>query len=66
MAAGELAGKLHDTTTAPSLYALPVPTSEIETLDGASGSKKSFELCEFAPRFFPIAMLFYLLSISLS
>tara|TARA_B110000977_G_scaffold61119_1_gene82992 strand:- start:5575 stop:6063 length:489 start_codon:yes stop_codon:yes gene_type:complete len=62
VAAGELAGKENETVTAPSLKAREVPTLDPETPVGARGSKKSFELCEFAPRFFPIAMLTNLLS----
>ena len=56
VAAGELAGNSKLTDAAPSLYARFVPTFVAVTLIGASGSKKSFELCEFAPRFFPIAI----------
>jgi len=59
VAAGELAGNSKDTEAAPSLYGLSVPTFVAVTLIGANGSKKSFELCEFAPRFFPIAMLIF-------
>jgi hypothetical protein len=62
VAAGELAGKENETVTAPSLKAREVPTLDPDTPVGARGSKKSFELCEFAPRFFPIAMLTNLLS----
>ena len=54
VAAGESAGKEKDTTAAPLLYALPVPTFEADTLIGANGSKKSFEACDFFPTLLPI------------
>lgn len=54
VAAGESAGKENETTAAPSLYALPVPTFEADTLIGANGSKKSFEACDFFPTLLPI------------
>lgn len=54
VAAGESAGKENETTAAPLLYALPVPTFEADTLIGANGSKKSFEACDFFPTLLPI------------
>jgi hypothetical protein len=58
VAAGESAGKENVTVAAPSLYALPVPTFVAEALVGASGSKKSFEACDFFPNLLPAAILF--------
>jgi hypothetical protein len=54
VAAGESAGKENETTAAPLLYALSVPTFEADTPVGANGSKKSFEACDFFPTLLPI------------
>ena len=56
VAAGESAGKENATETAPSLNARPVPTFVPVTPVGASGSKKSFDACDFFPIFFPAAI----------
>jgi hypothetical protein len=57
VAAGESAGKVNETVTAPLSYARPVPTFVAETIVGANGSKKSFDACAFLPIFFPTAIL---------
>jgi hypothetical protein len=54
VAAGDNAGKENVTVAAPSLKALPVPTSVAVTLVGAIGSKKSFEEAERFPVFLAI------------
>lgn len=56
VAAGESAGKENATETAPLLNARPVPTFVPVTPVGASGSKKSFDACDFFPIFFPAAI----------
>ena len=58
VAAGESAGKEKETVAEPLLKALPVPTFVAVAPVGASGSKKSFDACDFLPAFFPAAMLF--------
>lgn len=57
----ELAGNENDTVAAPSLYALPVPTSVAVTPVGARGCKKSFDCCECLP-----ALLLIYISLSVS
>jgi hypothetical protein len=54
VAAGESAGKENETTAAPLLYALPVPTFEADTLVGANGSRKSLDAAERLPVFLAI------------
>jgi hypothetical protein len=59
VAAGESAGKENETTAAPLLYALPVPTFEADTLVGANGSKKSLDAAERLPVFLAIYPPYY-------
>ena len=54
VAAGESAGKENETTAAPLLYALLVPTFEADTLVGANGSRKSLDAEERLPVFLAI------------
>lgn len=56
VALGESAGKENDTTAAPSLNGLLVPTFVPETPVGASGSKKSFDAWDFLPILLPDAI----------
>lgn len=63
VAAGESAGRENDTEAAPLLNGLSVPTSAADTLVGASGSKKSFDACDFLPDLFPAA-IYYMPSLS--
>lgn len=56
VAAGERAGSEKETTAAPSLYGLPVPTFVALTPVGANGSKKSFDAWDFLPDFLPAAI----------
>ena len=59
VAAGESAGRENETTAAPLLYALPVPTFEADTLVGANGSKKSLDAAERLPVFLAIYPPYY-------
>ena len=57
VAAGESAGKVKETSTAPLLNARPVPTSVAPVIVGVNGSKKSFDAWDFLPVFLPAAIL---------
>jgi hypothetical protein len=59
VAAGDRAGRENATEAAPLLNGLFVPTSVAVTLVGASGSKKSFDACDFLPDLFPAAISIY-------
>jgi hypothetical protein len=56
VAAGESSGSENVTVAAPSLNGLFVPTFVAATLIGASGSRKSFDACDFLPVLFPAAI----------
>ena len=56
VAAGDSAGSSKAVLAAPSLYGRFVPTSVATTLIGASGSRKSFDACDFLPVLFPAAI----------
>lgn len=56
VAAGERAGSVNETVTAPSLNARPVPTSVAPVIVGVNGSKKSFDAWDFLPDFLPAAI----------
>jgi hypothetical protein len=62
VAAGEFAGKENATETAPSTYALFVPTSVPTTSIGAKGAKKSFDAADLPPIFLFTAIYFLLFS----
>jgi hypothetical protein len=48
---------VNETSTAPLLYARPVPTSVAPVMVGVNGSKKSFDAWDFLPVFLPAAIL---------
>jgi hypothetical protein len=56
VAAGESAGKVNETVTAPLLNARPVPTFVAPVIVGFNGSKKSFDAWDFLPVFLPAAI----------
>ena len=56
VAAGERAGKVNETVTAPLLNARLVPTFVAPVIVGFNGSKKSFDAWDFLPDFLPAAI----------
>ena len=62
VALGESAGKEKETVAEPLLNGRLVPTFVALTPVGASGSKKSFDACDFLPILLPDAMFNLLIS----